>query len=1139
MSRPAVHQFHAGTAPGDGVTNAMLFTQRLLRELGFESGIFAANVARELAGRIQPITAYPDRPGDVLLLHHSMGHAHGDWVTGLQSRRVLVYHNITPPDLLPAQGPWRREAERGREQLRAWRDGFAASVAVSPYNARDLEAEGYNAPYVLPLLVDLDHLRDIEPDPDALAARRLNPTFSVLFAGRMVPHKRQALLLEALARLRDICDRPVRLVLAGHQPDWDYSAALKQRAQDLGVADAVEALGCVSAERLAAEFAGCDAYCSLSAHEGFGMPLIEAMAADLPVVTSATGNVADTLGEGGLLLSEADPAAAAGALKLIAEEPNLRRRVLQGQRRNLTRFERPTILAGLRRLLLDLGLSPTEPSMAPPMPVKAFDDTLDSRVEGPFDSSYSLARVNRELAAALHRQGARVGLHATEGHGDYPADPGFLRRHPQAAQLHAAGQASHRAEAVLRNCFPPRTDNMPGLTKVIANFAWEESGFPREQVAAFNRDLNLITVTSRYVAKVLRDNGVRTPIAVAGNGVDHLRDITPKGPNINLGDAAFTFLHVSSCFPRKGVDVLLEAWGQTFTAADDVALVIKTFPNPHNTVRAAVKGLPARYPDHAPVIVVERDLDEAELAGLYRAANAFVAPSRGEGFGLPLAEAALFDLPVITTAHGGQRDFCTPETAWPVDYRLARAATHLALPNSVWAEPDLADLGAQLRNVRTANPEAKRARTAALRRFLEATYTWDAVARRTQAARAALDDLPAVDLPPRTAWVTSWNSRCGIAAYARYLSCRFPASHMTVLANHCGDDRLYPDGDNVVRCWTQGQSDDLTALQDAILDSRAGAVVLQFNFGFFHLDAFGRLLYDLHAKGLQTYVVLHATADVEKPGRRLSLNRIPAALAGATRLFVHGVADLNRLKAFGHTRNVTLLPHGVGRKPDLDADDLRARYGLGAGPFLASFGYLLPHKGLRELVETFEILRDSRPDLRLVMLHALYPAPESETEHRALSARIAESRHREGILLIDAYLPDETALGLLSLADTVVFPYQHTQESASGAVRFGMASERPVACTPLPIFDDVAEASHRLPGTTPADMAEGLAALLDDEARRERLETAQKQWLAARRWEVVSDRLWNILMAEARDWRADWLTAPVPAADAQTAEAVS
>ena len=99
--------------------------------------------------------------------------------------------------------------------------------------------------------------------------------------------------------------------------------------------------------------------------------------------------------------------------------------------------------------------------------------------------------------------------------------------------------------------------------------------------------LDLITVTSRYVAKVLRDNGVHVPIEVAGNGVDQILagQALPRGFSRSPSDP-FRFLHISSGFPRKGLDVLLTAWGMAFTRSDRVSLTIKNVSNVHNQIEA-------------------------------------------------------------------------------------------------------------------------------------------------------------------------------------------------------------------------------------------------------------------------------------------------------------------------------------------------------------------------------------------------------------------------------------------------------------------------------------------------------------------------------------------------------------------------
>ena len=216
----------------------------------------------------------------------------------------------------------------------------------------------------------------------------------------------------------------------------------------------------------------------------------------------------------------------------------------------------------------------------------------------------------------------------------------------------------------------------------------------------FNATLDLVTVLSGYVMKVLRDNGVHVPIHVTSAGVVPLLAADDVAAPMQPDDRPFRFLHVSSCFPRKGVDVLLAAWGAAFTQDDPVELVIKTFPNIHNRVNDEIRALHARHPEAAAIILINQDIDAAAMrAALYRSADMVVCPTRGEGFGLPLAEALAMGKPVITTAYGGQSDFCNPDTAWLCDYSFAYAQTHLDVTDLVWVEPDAGSLARLLREV--------------------------------------------------------------------------------------------------------------------------------------------------------------------------------------------------------------------------------------------------------------------------------------------------------------------------------------------------------------------------------------------------------------------------------------------------------
>jgi glycosyltransferase involved in cell wall biosynthesis len=291
-------------------------------------------------------------------------------------------------------------------------------------------------------------------------------------------------------------------------------------------------------------------------------------------------------------------------------------------------------------------------------------------------------------------------------------------------------------DVVLRNTWPPRVDDMTGRLRGLVCYAWEETGFPLDDVHAFNSNLQFITVTSRFVAKTLRDNGIHVPIYVIGNGIDQIARLKePSAIDLIREKFAiedkFCFLHISTCLPRKGVDVLLAAWARAFSRDDDVILVIKGTDSSHfRHVEGLVAALRATQPRHAPVVLIKDDLSNADLAALYHIADVVASPSRGEGFGLPLAEAFAIGKPVITTAFGGQMDFCSSDNAWLCDYDFAYAQSYVSVPGSVWAEPRVDSLVDCMRRARSATALERSNRGELGRTAIETQYSWKSVAQR-------------------------------------------------------------------------------------------------------------------------------------------------------------------------------------------------------------------------------------------------------------------------------------------------------------------------------------------------------------------------------------------------------------------------
>lgn len=1120
----AIHQFSIALNEGDGISNGIRFTQRLLRQAGLTSEIYLPDAEAAQTPDVKPLSEYSNAENQLMLIHHGIGNGFETELKALKVPCLMVFHNITPANFFAADHPIQPMLKHGWEQVGSWKNWLLGTFCDSEHNRQILLRQGYTTTntFTLPLLVDFEML---EQSRVVAPARPLDEDFRLLFVGRQQPHKNQLALIEALHALNGMTSARVKLVLAG-SADPDYLKRLNERIDTLQLNQQVILAGKVSEVELASLYASADLYVSASRHEGFGMPLIEAMGHGLPVLAynAPDTSIAETIGTGGLLSDTDDPRMLAATIATLIEEPELRAGLRQAGYERVKTFAPEHLYQILTEVLANLGY------MLPQKTQKTIDHTHEPkpliRLEGPFDSSYSLAIVNHQLSLALNRlMPGQVALHSSEGPGDFAASPEFLQRHPETHTMVQHPQAAH-ANIVMRLMYPPRVTGMNGLHNGLTCYGWEESLLPPEFMHNFSRHLQFATSMSNWVSETLISNGLTCPVYTTGIGADHILE-AEEAPELlpDLG-TGMRILHVSSCFPRKGADVLLDAVAAAFTGTNidqEITLVIKTFPNPHHDIAATLKQWRKQHPGAPRVVLINEDLPAGAIRSLYRQCHLLVAPSRGEGFGLPMAEAMLHGLPVVVTGYGGQTDFCRDDTAWLIDYKFARAQTHMALGESVWVEPERTHLTELLLEFARAfaNPDHWNTfiatRTAQAEQLIRTEFSWDAVAQRMQPVLTGLQARCQLRQQPRLGCVTTWNSKCGIATYSHKLLT--PALSDAVILANSNAELTAGDAANVIRCWESGTKDSLEQLYNRICQQRLDIVLFQFNFSFFGLPALKKLLARLREKGVKVLITFHSTTDVYWGSELKTLRDLMPELAHVSRILVHSVHDLNQLKSFGLAHNSLLFPHGVDRvaTQGLRCPNADWQNRMQSRRVIASYGFLLPHKGVRQLIEAFKQVHSQQPDSHLLLLNALYPADESKAEAEQCKALIATLGLKEHVTVINDYLSDEDSMGWLRQADAIVFPYQHTQESSSAAVRWGLAVERPVLCTPLPIFEDVSSAVGWLPDTTPDAIAQGLTTFLQQSASsRAELEAQQLSWLERHNWHKLSTRMRHLIEALLR-----------------------
>lgn len=257
---------------------------------------------------------------------------------------------------------------------------------------------------------------------------------------------------------------------------------------------------------------------------------------------------------------------------------------------------------------------------------------------------------------------------------------------------------------------------VPGVGPRVARTMFETDRIPEHWVEILNR-FDRVWVPSTFNLKTFAESGVNpAKLRVIPSPLDVRLFTRPVEPLDIPGRRSFNFLSVLDFRLRKGWDVLIKAFAEAFGPDEDVALILKVFSY-RGLSQARIRQELARLlgrelPPN--IILYFKELGTDEMPALYAAADAFVLPTRGEGFCRPAAEAAALGLPVIITGWGGHLGFVTPETAYLIEYTLApvpeaaRLEMGLPLPAGArWAEPSAEHLKVLLREA-AERPEAAR-----------------------------------------------------------------------------------------------------------------------------------------------------------------------------------------------------------------------------------------------------------------------------------------------------------------------------------------------------------------------------------------------------------------------------------------------
>jgi glycosyltransferase involved in cell wall biosynthesis len=339
MKRAAVHQIMPAFHYGDALGNQAMRIRELLRSWGYSSQVYADTLDRRLEDPGRHFTHYSGHADDVVLLHLAIGSRVTAYARNLPGRVIPYYHNVTPPEFLHGYDDNLASfLESGRRELALFKDAPFA-LAASDYNREEMLELSFRHVEVLPYFITFDALEASAESPAgrSISRRYDDGRVNILFVGRLAPNKRQEDLIRAFNAYHDLINPGSRLLLVGSDSIAPgYRPELEVLADILGVAEDVHMPGPVGPrEGLGGYYRAADLFLCMSEHEGFCIPLVEAMAFDVPVVAYRSTGVPCAMGGAGVMVNAKRYDLIAELIDMLVRDQGLREKVTTGQRHRL------------------------------------------------------------------------------------------------------------------------------------------------------------------------------------------------------------------------------------------------------------------------------------------------------------------------------------------------------------------------------------------------------------------------------------------------------------------------------------------------------------------------------------------------------------------------------------------------------------------------------------------------------------------------------------------------------------------------------------------------------------------------------------------------------------------------------------
>jgi glycosyltransferase involved in cell wall biosynthesis len=327
--------------------------REMLRQMGHSSDIYALTIDDDLVGDVLPFSDPTSGRADMTILHFVLPSPMTEAFATLPHRRILQYHNLTPSAYFAPYDPMLfRLASLARHELATLVGRTDLALGVSDYNRQELESLGFNPTRVMPLTIDLSRITSSVRRP-ALDKALDDDFVNFLFVGRIAPNKKIEDHIRLAEQYKRYVDAYYRFIFVGRYDAVPrYYSTIRALMATYGVLDERFIFtGAVPDEDLATYYRHAAVYVSLSEHEGFCAPLLEAMAANVPILAFSAAAVPETLAGAGVQFAPKDLEYAAELLGILTFDDGVRAQVIAGQRQRLEAFSDEKLMKTLSSIV--------------------------------------------------------------------------------------------------------------------------------------------------------------------------------------------------------------------------------------------------------------------------------------------------------------------------------------------------------------------------------------------------------------------------------------------------------------------------------------------------------------------------------------------------------------------------------------------------------------------------------------------------------------------------------------------------------------------------------------------------------------------------------------------------------------------